>query len=195
MIYHKAVLQELDTLTALEREPYDIGIYFLKGRTLDGSMKIQSFDFDPEVYTHEAATSWLESHGYDVFRFEMAIRSTSRRPIFDGTETISWAGVDKTFGAFARGVGSDAERVEDLTQSQKTRIAAHSLLGNAQADTFDDLIFFPVVNPSTGKLNAGGLRGVLSGRGAQAKIPQSAKDSAQNMARSLLREHFQDEDD
>lgn len=195
MYCHRATLYETDKFVSLEREPYDIGIYFLKGRTLDGSTKIQSFEFDPEVYTHEAATSWLESHGYDVFRFEMAIRSTSRRPSFEGTETISWAGVDKTFRAFARGVGSDAERVEDLTQSQKTRIAAHSLLGNAQADTFDDLIFFPVVNPSTGKLNAGGLRGVLSGRGSQAKIPQSAKDSAQNMARRLLRENFQEEDD
>ncbi len=192
---YQVKLEERDKFVSLEREPYDIGIYFLKGRTLDGITKIQSFEFDPEVYTHEAATAWLESHGYDVFHFEMAIRSTSRRPSFEGTETISWAGVDKTFGAFARSVGSDAERVEDLTQSQKTRIAAHSLLGNAQADTFDDLIFFPVVNPSTGKLNAGGLRGVLSGRGAQANIPQSAKDSAQNMARSLLREHFQEDDD
>lgn len=192
MLYH---LHEPDKFITLEKEPYDIGIDFIKGKTAGGVIKIQAFKFDLDNYTHEQAQAWIKAHGYEVIRFETAIRGTARRPSFRGTETISWAGVDKTFKAFARAVGANVERVEDLTSSQKTRISAHSLLGNAQADTFDDLIFFPVVNPSTGKLNAGGLRGVLSGRGAQAKIPQSAKDSAQNMARRLLRDNFQQEDD
>ncbi len=188
---HSVSVKEIEGFEYMETEVYDTGIYRVIGKK-DGIMQVQSWEFDPDIFTKETAHNWLSMSG---IKFETAIRGTSRRPTFDGTETISWAEVDKTFGAFARGVGSDADRVEDLTQSQKTRIAAHSLLGSAQADTFDDLIFFPVVNPSTGKLNAGGLRGVLSGRGSQAKIPQSAKDSAQNMARRLLRENFQEEDD
>lgn len=125
---------------------------------------------------------------------ELKIRNTARRPTFDGTETISWANVNRTFRAFARAAGaSDADNVEDLTSSQKRRISAHTLLGDAGADTFSDLVFFPVVNPGTGKLNAGALRAVLSGRGAAADIPATALDSARAVAERLLDNNFRDE--
>jgi len=72
----------------------------------------------------------------------------------------------------------------------KSWIASKSLLGEGGADTWDNLLFFPVVNPGTNKLNAGALRAVLGGRAAQAKIPDSAKESAQKKARALLEKEF-----
>jgi len=127
------------------------------------------------------------------------IRATARNPSYSGTETVSWADVDKTLEAFIDGYfkNTDAERPEEgitgvgqMPSAMKQWIASKSLLGDAGADTFAELVFFPVVNPSTDKLNEGALRAVISGRGAQADIPDTAKESAQDKARSLLDKEF-----
>jgi hypothetical protein len=80
--------------------------------------------------------------------------------------------------------------VDDAPASLRRAIAARTLLGKPGAETFGDLAFFPVVNPSTGKLNEGALRAVIGGRGSQADIPDAAKESAQEMARQLLNSEF-----
>ena len=129
------------------------------------------------------------------------IRSTARKPHYSGTEELSWADVGKDFEDFraayyaAHGGSPDElpEQVQDAPAEMKSWIAAKTLLGDAGAEDFRNLAFFPVVNPVTGKLNAGALRAVLSGRGSQADIPQAALESAQTMARRLLEDEFSDE--
>lgn len=110
------------------------------------------------------------------------IRSTARTPTYSGTTSSDWS--KPSLGDY----GYDS--VEDMTQEEKTEVAEHSLLGDANADTFDQLQFFPVVEPSSGNLSEGALRAVISGRGSQADISSDAKESAQSKARSLLREEF-----
>ncbi len=129
---------------------------------------------------------------------EKAVRDKARRPTFTGVETISWASVSKTFkayrDAYMRSTGSSKDapsRVQDASISMKRWIAERTLLGDTRADNDRDLIFFPVVNPGTGKLNAGALRAVLGGRGTQANISAESLESAQSMARSLLNTRFE----
>lgn len=129
---------------------------------------------------------------------EHDILGSARTPSFEGTETTSWADVSKTFEAFRDGYYAHGGKkpdqspsgVEDAPAEMLAWMASKSLLGKADGKTFADVVFFPVVNPGTNKLNAGALRAVLSGRGAQANISDAAKTSAQNKAKSLLDEHF-----
>lgn len=110
------------------------------------------------------------------------IRSTARTPDYSGTTSSDWSAPD------LEDYGYDS--VEDMTQEEKSDVASHSLLGDANADTFAELQFFPVVEPSSGNLNENALRAVISGRGSQADISASAKQSAQNKARNLLEDEF-----
>lgn len=113
----------------------------------------------------------------------------ARTPSFDGTTSGEWN--RPSFNDFAQAVGADdAQSVADLTADQKQRIANMSLLGDPQADTFDELVFFPVVEPNSGQLNENALDAVLSGRGAQADITDNARESARAEARRLLEQQF-----
>lgn len=117
------------------------------------------------------------------------VRDSPREPTFDGTESTEWSAPD--LEDFVDGIGlEDVETVEDLTDAQKSTIAEHSLLGESDADTFADLVFFPVVDPSSGNLNENALRAVISGRGSQADIPADALERAQDTARDLLESEF-----
>lgn len=128
--------------------------------------------------------------------FHFKVRQTARTPTFSGTETSSWSDVSKTLSAWADALGwEDVESVGDLTDNQRSEAAEHSLLGEVGAETWRELIFFPVVNPSTSDLNRGALQAVLGGRGSQADIPNDALNSAQNVAERLLDEEFGDEDE
>ena len=131
-----------------------------------------------------------------------AILSTARNPKYKGTETISWADVGKTIGDYVQGYFKHSgkskpddfsKRISDMPTEVKNWIASKSLLGDSAAEDGANLVFFPVVNPGTDKLNAGALRAVLSGRGAQADISDAAKKSAQTKARSLLDKEFNKE--
>lgn len=127
------------------------------------------------------------------------ILSKARRPSYAGTETTAWGNVNKSFDAYRDGYykhtgahkpEEQVSSVANAPQAMKTWIAAKSLLGDSAAATFDDLLFFPVVNPGTNNLNRGALIAVTSGRGAQAKIPAAAKESAQSRARALLKAKY-----
>jgi len=141
----------------------------------------------------EGACNWEDGCGIRANLMNLA-----RTPTFDGYESISWAGVATTFAAYrdayyaAHGGTPEtvASTVAAAPAGMKTWIAAKTLLGDPAADNNRDLIFFPVVNPRTGRLNEGALRAVLGGRAAQANIPAMAKQSAQAKARALLNEHF-----
>ena len=153
------------------------------------------------------ACSWQDGCGIRANKFISASQITTcvlakaRKPSYSGVETTSWGGVKKTVEAYLEGyrkrhggdigVGSDVSKLSD---SVKSWIASKTLLGDPKAKTERDLIFFPVVNPSSNKLNEGALRAVLSGRGASADIPETAKKSARDKAELLLKEHFKTEE-
>lgn len=127
------------------------------------------------------------------------VRTTARRPTYDGTETVSWADVATTFQAYRDGYYRHSDtarpdavptRVQDAPQDMRTWIANRSLLGEATAENPRDLTMFPVVNPGTDRLNEGALRAVLGGRGAAAAIPAATLTSARTMARRLLNQEF-----
>ena len=125
------------------------------------------------------------------------VRSSARRPSFSGTEAVAWSSPTLTqwIDGFVRMTGAtrpDSITVEALSSSAKRWISSRTLLGEATATEFRDLAFFPVVNPATNKLNANALRAVLGGRGSQANIPSSARDSAQARARTLLESQFEE---
>jgi len=119
------------------------------------------------------------------------VLSEARRPRFTGTESTAWTA--PTFEDYVAALfeGEDPPaRVQDASPALKRAIAAHTLLGDPEADDFRDLSFFPVVNPRTRRLNEQALRAVLGGRAAQADIPAAARESAQAMARRLLNSEF-----
>lgn len=120
-----------------------------------------------------------------------AILSQARRPQYTGTETGAWS--TPSFADYVRYLHEGAEGPSSVSQASaalKRSIAAHSLLGDPEGSNLRELAFFPVVNPSNGRLNERALRAVISGRGAQADIPERARNSAQDMARRLLNSEF-----
>lgn len=119
------------------------------------------------------------------------ILNKARRPNFKGTDDSEWNAptLKQYIQGYNKARNADIDEnasVADLASTVKTWIAGKTLLGDAEAETLEDLVFFPVVEPGSEALNANALRAVLSGRGAQAGIPEEAKESAQEMARTLL---------
>lgn len=179
--------------------------YFSSDVDQEGEFKGQSFN---SVQTNlvpdhlavlaageKGACSWEDGCG----AMRVNLRSNARRPKFSGTENDSWEDVDKSFTAYAQGylksVGSDESppgNVSDAPAKMKQWIASKTLLGNAKAENEDDLIFFPIVNPSTNKLNRSALTIVLKEQESDDEIPAEAKESAQNMARTLLDSEYGD---
>lgn len=122
-------------------------------------------------------------------QFRANVRSSARRPSYSGTSESDWS--KPTLDDYVSGLDlGDVGSVDDLSGDQKTTIAEMTLLGEAGADSFDELSFFPVVEPSSRNLNRNALNAVRGGRGSQADIPDDAKNSAQNMAGTLLEEEF-----
>lgn len=122
---------------------------------------------------------------------------SARRPVFTGIENILWADVGKSFIDYRDGFYKHTDvktpddppmQVADAPQVMKDWIASKSLLGNSEAETFDDLSFFPVVNPDTDRLNAAAIYFVLGGRISQTNLLESALESARLMARCLHEE-------
>jgi hypothetical protein len=148
------------------------------------------------------ACSWSDGCGIrmeDGKAKVTAIRTISRKPSYSDVEKTSWGDVSKSLENYLEGYyklsralkPEDAPKdVSEMSSAAKRWISSKTLLGDAKAKDSDNLIFFPVVNPLTNKLNEGALRAVLSGRGAQAKISGGAKSSAQSMAESLLNSEF-----
>ena len=145
----------------------------------------------------ESASGMTFTAGYeDVIPTEMneveeLQLSEARNPTYDGTEETSWADVSKDLSAWVDALGyEDIDTVEDLTEDQRSEIASHTLLGDSGGETWDELSYFPVVNPNTGNLNRGALEAVRGGRGQAADIPQDTYESAFATAGRLLNEEF-----
>jgi hypothetical protein len=149
-----------------------------------------------DIHTHGDGEDTVFMPGEDMDTLlealEMAenVLSEARTPTYDGTETQSWADVSKDLEAWADALDVDADTVGEMTADEKATVAEHTLLGDADAETWQELSFFPVVNPNTGDLNRGALMAVLSGRGAQADIPEDTLSSARSVAERLLDDEF-----
>ena len=133
--------------------------------------------------------------GGDEDMFQVNVRSTARRPKFNGTESTTWSA--PSWGDIVRGYNRVADTdisqdidVADAPQTLKRWAAGLSLLGDENANDLRNLVFFPVVNPANENLNERALRAVIGGRGSSASIPETARESAQAMARDLLNSEF-----
>ena len=133
------------------------------------------------------------------FKEKKFMLSKARTPAYDGTEEISWGDVKKTVGDYVKGYykfsGTNEPdniptQVKDFPAAMKNWIASKTLLGDSNANNGRDLIFFPVVNPETDKLNYGALLAVKSGRGQSANIPENTLKTAIDKANYLLDNEF-----
>jgi hypothetical protein len=151
----------------------------------------------------EGACSWADGCGAPRVNqregeMQVNLRSEARRPEYSGTTSGNWSAPDwSTYvrvyyeqNPDAEGSRSEAETVDSAPQGVRSFAAATSLLGDADAETFDELVYFPVVEPGSQDLNENALRAVIGGRSAQADAPESAVESARRMAYRLLNEEF-----
>lgn len=129
-------------------------------------------------------------------------RSTARTPEYEDTETIDWGGVEKTLTSYIDGYfrfNPDAERpeegfdtVDELPAAAKRWIAAKTLLGEAEAETVEELIVLPVVNPNTNQLNRRALisakQAVAGARGATFSGQQEG--SVRDVVNELLEQEY-----
>lgn len=146
--------------------------------------------------------SIMQEWAKSVLKSVRKVRETPRMPVYEGKEKsddISWGDIDKDLETFLAGYYENTEndepeemptQVADITEDAKDWIANRTLLGEADAETVENLIYFPVVNPLTDNLHEGALRAVISGRGAQADIPDDVYSRAESTARDLLEEEF-----
>jgi len=193
-------------------EPIEISSAYFRDRDFQAGESggrpffTRAFNMRPDhvavIMDGQGACSWEDGCGAPRVNMAVNIRSSARTPDYKGTETTSWESANKSLAAYIAGYykhsraskpDEPVKTVGDMPAAMKTWIASKSLLGDAGADEFSDLLFFPVVNPGTNKLNAGALQAVISGRGAQAKIAEGAKSSAQERARGLIDKEFQSE--
>lgn len=200
MVGHKT---DTDTLSMVQDPPevvenQEVPDEYRFGNPGEAMSKAQEMGLSA-IHTHGDGEDTVfmpgESHEALVDELDMSENqlSEARTPTFDGTETTSWADVSKDLEAWVDALGVDAESVSDMSQEQKQTVADHTLLGDPDADTWQELSYFPVVNPSNQNLNRGALMAVLSGRGAQADIPSDTLESARSVAQTLLEDEF-DED-
>lgn len=120
-----------------------------------------------------------------------AALSAARRPTYGETETSPWSAPRWADYVNALYEGdSPPASVGAASAALKRAVASRTLLGDPRAATFRDLTLFPVVNPRNDRLNERALRAVLGGRGSQAEIPESALESAREMAQRLLESEF-----
>lgn len=102
---------------------------------------------------------------------------------YNGTESTKWEAPNLS------DFDVSSSRWEDLTREERAYVASHFLVGDADAESFSEL-YYPVVNPKTGKLNENALRAVISGRGRMAKLPNAVKLKAIQQAYRLLNKEF-----
>ena len=131
----------------------------------------------------------------------MAVNTTARTPNYQGTSEGGWERPTfaKCMEAYYTHTGdtkpdSVPSDVSDAPQSAKNFISSLSLLGNADADSFRELLFGPCVEPESLALNRDALLSIVQLM-PRADIPDSAKNSAIKKAYSLLQEEFDYTDD
>lgn len=112
-----------------------------------------------------------------------------RTPSYNGTETSpSWGSVSKTFNAYKKALGygdADWNDWSNAPSDFRKKAASTSFAGDAGADTFDKGVYYPAVNPKSGKLNKGG---VLA---AQRYAAQNNHTAVEQKADALYKKEFE----
>lgn len=134
----------------------------------------------------------LEDAGFKV--------SGIRTPNHDGTEDSDWDGVSADMKAFISGYykfNPDAEQgdepvssVDEMSAAMKRWIATRTLRGDPKAQTWTELCSYPVVNPTTNKLNKGGILSAYNLRGHS-----EAADAIAKKCKSLYKKHWNEDID
>ncbi len=180
--------EAVEVSTAYDRQPQAVSGEY-NGQHYDSVARDIIPDHLAMLLNDIGACSWADGCGAPRVNqqggnMQLNILGEARRPTFDSKTEEEWT------RPRLEDYGYDVTSIDELTAEQRNRIASGSLLGDPDAETFSDLSFFPVVTPG-GALSRRALMAVIGGRGAQADIPQAAKDSAQAMARRLLESEFE----
>lgn len=207
-------IEDLDViLTRLdeEGEPVELSTGFpALGQRRRGVHNGEKYDFViyPDGYDHLAvfaadtgACGVEDGCGLGVNRRESARPASEIE--FGGTETAEeqpWGDVTRTFDAYVSAYGTEeeqdeAESVDDLSADTLSRMAATSVLGDADGETFEDVVSVPVVNPSTDNLNEAALSAAAAAAGGARGAELPDPDGIQSTVDALREEHFPEEGD
>lgn len=135
---------------------------------------------------------------------EAAPLKRPRKPEFEGVETTPWADVPKTFEHFHKCYYKRhdwklpknlPEHFKDCDKVIREWISNHSMLGNPKSSTFKTGLVLPVVNPQTGKLNAGGIRAAMVFVSRVNGISDATVKETMKLLKSLYKDYFPKEKD
>ncbi len=110
------------------------------------------------------------------------VRSTARTPTYSGTTTGEWSRPDLEDYGY--------ESVEDIPDDANPHPAEHSLLGEKDGETWDEVSVLPVVD-SNGNLNKSGLESAKTYASQVEGISQDTVENAKEKANQLLRDEFE----
>ena len=125
----------------------------------------------------KGGTNVKRTRGNNPINYEIVINKLN----YSGTESTDWS---------APNLNDFNVEGKQLNQSDKAKVAGHFMIGNANVDNFSDL-YYPVVDPNTGKLNENALRAVISEEGVALQgVSEETKSVARRRAYCLLNEEF-----
>lgn len=138
-------------------------------------------------WTEMSGVRWAMDTITDWHTRARSVPRTADELVFDGTTEDEWS--SPNVEDFADAFGWEAESVEDLSDEQREQVASHSLIGEADAETFDELVSFPVVEPG-GPLS----RNALVNAKARARFAPDP-DALQARVDELLAEFYGEEEE
>ena len=109
------------------------------------------------------------------------VRETARTPTYSGTTTGSWSAPDLEDYGY--------ESVEDMPEDASPHPAEHTLLGEEDGETWDEVSVLPVVEPN-GDLNKNGLESAKTYADRVEGISANTVENVKEKADMLLREEF-----
>lgn len=159
-----------------------------------GAPRANTVDMETAVRVNRSLGERVLSANVDLYEGGANARTEPRTPEWSDLEPAedgpAWSDVPLSFGVFVENYADeneDATQWTDLNADERRRIAARSLNGDPNADTFDEAVVLPVVNPETDALSENGLDAALS------RAPQTDginADETQRRIRTLLENQF-----
>lgn len=159
-------------------------------------INLQNYKNVPKHLINNKTSKFNKQEGDSILN---AINTEPRTPEYDGTEDKDWDVIDLDLEDFVVGFYKHTDEetpenypddVSELSQAAKNWISSKSLLGNADAEMFDDLVVLPVVNPDTDKLNKSGLESARSTVAMVDGISEDTIEKTKNKIDNLLQKEF-----